>query len=656
MPCLTLQLTDGHEENPPLLHVFLQTRTVAERCIDVGADRWSAAQFEKRAGERVNEFTDRFSGRSHCHERTIEELIGKPRSIAIHPAASLKTTQGSPESIQQLVRRSAARAASSVDPCPSLESDHSSVDNGPTTQPQNMSSATSEAQVPLPQPAAADPPIFSVIRQVLAHDPLYAEDVISGIRNLPANRRSILILHEDECIDGPSSKPHKASNKSSKKRQRSKDNSTAGDGTGGDQQGDGEGAGGAREDGADETGDGESNGNSPPKKKRSKERNQDKIRRWICPYRLAYPEIHDNRDFSYCSANMTAVHKWRNHLFDHHSQEAKSKDTDGEAHARFYMSNDQKDSVEKKVAESGEHRPRPTPDWLTHCKNLFIDVWLILFPKDQFPHFNEPLSPFYADDDEIPDLCQYLVQKVGILVEPLLQARAEQAVRDKAIASTTDFVLSAEGMKAVMSETIAIALRSSPAATGATQWAVRATSEMLQNAAGQSRGEHRDANRGDGRDESRDEGRDEGRDEDESDNHGPSTPSDSATAPRTPGPTEDTVPKEATPTINVRLFPEGTRVTIDLVPDTTPLDSKTRSIQLTHPSIVYVASMSQSRIPPASAPAPAPAAVPASAPEPIPQPAPVPTPPAMNELDDDFMSNMDLDFTTYWIGNTETKL
>ncbi|KAF5228610.1 hypothetical protein FAUST_10978, partial [Fusarium austroamericanum] len=519
--------------NPPLLHVFLQTRTVAERCIDVGADRWSAAQFEKRAGERVNEFTDRFSGRSHCHERTIEELIGKPRSIAIHPAASLKTTQGSPESIQQLVRRSAARAASSVDPCPSLESDHSSVDNGPTTQPQNMSSATSEAQVPLPQPAAAGPPIFSVIRQVLAHDPLYAEDVISGIRNLPSNRRSILILHEDECIDGPSSKPHKASNKPSKKRQRSKDNSTAGDGTGGDQQGGGEGSGGAREDGADETGDGESNGNSPPKKKRSKERNQDKIRRWICPYRLAYPEIHDNRDFSYCSANMTAVHKWRNHLFDHHSQEAKSKETDGEAHARFYMSNDQKDSVEKKVAESGEHRPRPTPEWLTHCKKLFIDVWLILFPKDQFPHFNEPLSPcgfpaaiharpllarslrktyadllaVYADDDEIPDLCQYLVEKVGILVEPLLQARAEQAVRDKAIKSTEDFVLSAEGMKTVMSETIAIALRSSPAATGATQWAVRATSEMLQNAAGHNRGEGPDGNqdesRGDGRGENR---------------------------------------------------------------------------------------------------------------------------------------------------------
>ncbi|KAM0351289.1 hypothetical protein ACHAO7_008869 [Fusarium culmorum] len=677
MPCLTLQ-------NPPLLHVFLQDRTVAERCIDVGADRWSAAQFEKRAGERVNEFTDRFSGRSHCHERTIEELIGKPRSIAIHPAASFKTTQGSPESTQQLVRRSAARAASSVDPCPSLESDHSSVDNGPTTQPQNMSSATSEAQVPLLQPAAADPPIFSVIRQVLAHDPLYAEDVISGIRNLPTNRRSILILHEDECIDGPSSKPQKTSNKPSKKRQRSKDNSTAGDGTGGNQQGDGEGAGGAGQDGADETGDGESNGNSPPKKKRSKERNQDKIRRWICPYRLAYPEIHDNRDFSYCSANMTAVHKWRNHLFDHHSQEAKSKDTDGEAHARFYMSNDQKDSVEETVAEYGERRPRPTPEWLTHCKDLFIDVWLILFPKDQFPHFNEPLSPcgfpvalhprprlarslgktyadllaVYADDDEIPDLCQYLVEKVGILVEPLLQARAEQAVRDKAITSTTDFLLSAEGMKAVMSETIAIALRSSPAATGATQWAVRATSEMLQNAVGQKRGENRGEGRGDYKGEreredageGEDKGEDKGEDEDESDNHEPSTPSDSATAPRTPGPTEDTVPKEATPTIHVRLFPEGTRVTIDLVPDAP--DSETRAIQLTHPSIVYVASMSQSRIPPTSppasipAPAPAPAAVLAPAPEPAPAPAPEPAPipaptPAMTDFDGEFMNVMD---------------
>ncbi|KAF0641314.1 hypothetical protein FPSE5266_02243 [Fusarium pseudograminearum] len=624
MPCLALQLSDGHEENPPLLDVFLRVRTVAERCIDVGADRWSEAQFERIAVERVNEFTDRFNGRSHCHERTIEELIGKPRSIAIHPAASPKTTQGSPKSTQQLVRRSAARA-SSIDPCPSLESDHSSVDNGPTTQPQNMSSVNSEAQVP--QPAAADPPIFSVIRQVLAHDSLYAEDVITGIRNLPANRRSILILHEDECIDGPSSKPHKASNKPSKKRQRSKDNSTAGGGTGGNQQGDGEGAGGAGQDGADETGDGESNGNSPPKKKRNKERNQDKIRRWICPYRLAYPEIHDNRDFSYCSANMTAVHKWRNHLFDHHSQEAKSKDTDGEAHARFYMSNDQKDSVKETVAEYGERRPRPTPEWLAYCKDLFVDVWLILFPKDKFPHFNEPLSPFYADDDEIPDLCQYLVQKVGILVEPLLQARAEQAVRDKAIASTTDFVLSAEGMKAVMSETIAIALRSSPAATGATQWAVRATSEMLQNAAGQIRDENRGESQGEGRGEGRGDGGGDGEGdgdgEDESDNHGSSTPSDSATAPRTPGPTEDTVPKEATPTIHVRLFPEGTRVTIDLVPDT-PLDSEARSIQLSHPSIVYVAKMSQKQIPSASAPTPDPS-----------------TPPVRNDFGAELMNPMD---------------
>ncbi|QPC70442.1 hypothetical protein HYE68_001194 [Fusarium pseudograminearum] len=270
------------------------------------------------------------------------------------------------------------------------------------------------------------------------------------------------------------------------------------------------------------------------------------------------------------------------------------------------MSNGQKDSVKETVAEYGEHRPRPTPEWLAYCKKLFIDVWLILFPKDQFPHFNEPLSPFYADDDEIPDLCQYLVQKVGILVEPLLQARAEQAVRDKAIASTTDFVLSAEGMKAVMSETIAIALRSSPAATGATQWAVRATSEMLQNAAGQIR----DENRGDG----------EGEDEDESDNHGSSTPSDSATAPRTPGPTEDTVPKEATPqpTIHVRLFPEGTRVTIDLVPDT----PETRSIQLSHPSIVYVAKMSQSPIPSASAPVPS-------------------TPPVRNDFGAELMNPMD---------------
>ncbi|GKU16739.1 unnamed protein product, partial [Fusarium langsethiae] len=544
-------------------------------------------------------------------EHTVEELMSKSRTVPIYSPISLKAQQGSTASTAQLVRRSAARA-SSRDPCPSLESDHSSVDNGPTAQGQKISIVPSEAQIP--QPAAADPPILSAIRQILAYDPSYAEDVISGVRNLPTASRNILIPLEDECVDSPTSNATKTSNEPSNKRQRSQGDSTgggsgSGGGTGGDR-GNGEGGSGntaggnSGGHGADGTGKGKSNDDSPPKKKR----NKDKIRRWICPYCLAYPEIHEIRFFSDCSANMTELHLWKTHLFKHHSQEAKRSDPNREAHARFYMSEMQQTLILQTV-ERYTKRPRDLAKWLEYWKKLFIEVWWILFPKTDFPHFNEPLSPFHTDNGEIPDLCQHLVEKVGILVEPILHAKAEQAVRNKVVGSTQDFVPSTEEIKAAMSETIAIALLSSPAATGATQWLARASPEMLKDVVNKDRGASA-------------EGEGENEDEDESDNHGPSTPSNSVTAPRTPEPAEgDTYPKQAPPplqpTINLRLFPEGTRVTVDLV-SVTPMLSETRALQLTHPSIVYVANMSQAPI--SSAPSP-------------PQ-----TVPSMDSFNDDFMS------------------
>ncbi|KAL6917243.1 hypothetical protein FSST1_008738 [Fusarium sambucinum] len=588
MPCLTFPLSDRHEENPPLLDVFLQDRnqTIVERCTAVG---WSNKQHDRIASQRLSEFTDRFSGRSHCHERTIEELIGKSGAISIHHIGSLQTKHGSPESTQQLVRRSAARA-SSLDPCPSLESDHGSVDNGPAPERQNMSSVTSETQIP--QHEAADPPIFSAIRQILAHDPLYAEDVVAGVQNLPIHSRNILIPPDDECVDGSTNNPPKTSNTPSNKRQRSKGKSTgvgSGSGTGGGQQGDEDGgSGNPGQDNAGGSGDGKSNDDSPPRKKR----NKDKIRRWICPYCLAYPEIYDIRFFIDCSANMTEVHLWRTHLIKHHSQEAKRSDPNREAQARFYMTELQQTLVQQ-AAEKYTKRPRDLTKWLDYWKKFFVEVWWILFPKADFPHFNEPLSPFHIDSGEIPNLGQHVLEKAEtLLMGPILEGKAKQAVRNNAIASVQDFMPTAEDTKAMMSEAITVALLNSPAATGAAQWWVRASPKMFGN-----------AKRKNGRASADDEDESENGDDSdsESDYHEPSTPSDSVTAPRTPEPAEVN-PKQAPPPaqqpiVPLRLFPWGTRVTVDLFP-VNPLHSETQAGQLTHPSTVYIASMSQTPVQP----------------------------------------------------------
>ncbi|KAM0410636.1 hypothetical protein ACHAPD_010444 [Fusarium lateritium] len=453
-----------------------------------------------------------------------------------------------------------------------------------------MSSVTSEAQIP--QPEAAGPSIFSVIRQILAHDPLYAEDVVSGVQNLPIDGRDILVPPEDECVDGSTNNPPRTSNTPSNKRQRSKGKSTgvdSGSGTGGGQQGYGEGGSGhSGQDNADGSGDGKSNDDSPPRKKR----NKDKIRRWICPYCLAYPEIYNIPLFSNCSGNMTEVHKWKEHLVKHHSQKVKSSNRNREAPARFYMTELQQTLIQQ-AAEKYTKRPRDVTKWLDYWKKLFVEVWWILFLKADFPHFNEPLSPFHIDSGESPNLGQHVLEKAEILlVGPILEGKAKKAVRNNVIASVQDFKPTAEDIKAMMSEAITVALLNSPAATGAAQWWVRASPEMFGN-----------AKRKDGRALADDEDESENGDDSdsESDDNRPSTPSDSVTAPRTPEPAEVN-PKQAPPPaqqtiVPLRLFPWGTRVTVDLFP-VNPLHSETQAGQLTHPPTVYIASMSQTPVQP----------------------------------------------------------
>ena len=49
------------------------------------------------------------------------------------------------------------------------------------------------------------------------------------------------------------------------------------------------------------------------------------------------------------------------------------------------------DVVEK--IEFHKKRPRALEEWFCYRKNLFLEVWRIIFPKERFPHFIEPVAP-----------------------------------------------------------------------------------------------------------------------------------------------------------------------------------------------------------------------------------------------------------------------
>lgn len=57
------------------------------------------------------------------------------------------------------------------------------------------------------------------------------------------------------------------------------------------------------------------------------------------------------------------------------------------------MSPEQWRNVRKEIEEEGKSRPRDQDEWFRHHKELFLKVWRIIFPQNQFPHLDEPSSP-----------------------------------------------------------------------------------------------------------------------------------------------------------------------------------------------------------------------------------------------------------------------
>ncbi|KAF4470566.1 hypothetical protein FALBO_2532 [Fusarium albosuccineum] len=595
MPRPTIR--NGYEESLPL-QFFLQFQTTGDRFLALSEDQWSTANHEQAASDHINKFQHQFQDpgvAGHCHERPFEELVARfqnhgPAEAKRHAASSVKVIHGS---APKPVHRSAL--ITPPEPCPSLESDHSGSSDGRDASNASLAPGYASATPTAPKRPSRqpDPPIFAYIRQVLASDPSFAEGVISAVSQLPNDRRSLLFEPETECVDGSSSGPSKSSERPSKKRRRSGNNSNGSGGGGGDSPGGSGGAGGGTGDGdgAERGGSGGVDG-TPSNKKR----NKDKKRRWICPYCLAYPEIHEIAFFSHCSpGNMTEVHLWRSHLDKHHSPKAKNADPNAKGNARFYMDLEQLGAVIEKI-NSYKERPRQLAKWISYWKALFIDVWRIMFPKERFSHFREPVSPFHLDGDEIANLGQHLSQQAEMLVGPMYDARAEEAVKSKAIASRDDFRPTAEETKDIMSKAIAIVLLNSPAATGATQWLARASPQTLEAAVGQYGDDSEPRPKADVATPC---GVPTGADDD-----GPATPSKSVTVPGTPelaatGPSAAQAALPVLPTVSVPLFPNGTRVDLSPInPD--PSQTNNQVGQLTLPPTFYVAKTSPIPLPPLS--------------------------------------------------------
>ncbi|CAG7557838.1 unnamed protein product [Fusarium equiseti] len=376
------------------------------------------------------------------------------------------------------------------------ESTHGSKDDiregaGATITPQPTSTVHALPKMSRPY---RDPPIYDSVRQVLSAEPTFAESVILAIERLPPNKRDSLV-DRDETTNtdgnvGPLSEPLDEGDRPSKRsRTDNCSNVDHGDGpSGGGGTGEGipevrntsnQGTGRKEDDdeGSDDKGRG---GNRSPSL--SKERNENKKRRWICPFELAYPEIHRIPHFSHCSSgNMTEKHLWKSHFNTHHSPMAKLGDPESDRNARFYMDQGQLYAVLHKIS-SHKGRPRGIDQWNKHCTDLFLKVWYTIFPKDPFPHLKKPLSAFHPEDGETCNLGQRLASQAGILVGAMYDAKAHEAMTTGVIASKDDYQLSAGENVELISNAIAIALLNSPAATGATHWLAHASPDMIRSA------------------------------------------------------------------------------------------------------------------------------------------------------------------------------
>ncbi|KAF4449502.1 hypothetical protein F53441_7237 [Fusarium austroafricanum] len=589
---------DGHDESSWRLQFFLQFPTTGELFVGLGEDERNAGKYKQAASDRINKFQHQFQdpgAAGHCYvvssqERPFEEeLVAKFKSygrvkVKSPATSSIAAIHGSApyDSAPWRIPIHCSALKTPPEPCPSLESDHSSDGRGAADEYDLAMPAASKR--PSRQP---DSSIFASIRQVLSSDPSFAEKVISAVNELPHDKRILFLESESECVDGSSSNPSQSSQRPSKKRRTTESNGSNRNGGGfnghnppGESGGAGGGSGsGSRDgDGEGQEGGGGRDSNTPSNKNRY----------WICPYCLVYLEIYGITVFRHCSLkNMNEVHLWRSHFVKRHSPEAKNADSNAEKNAKFYMEPEELTAVLERIDFYNKERPRPIAEWTSHWTDLFNEVCRIIFPKTRFPHLKERIFPFHLDRNEIADLGQHLDRQAKALVGIFSGIRADEAVKAESIASRDDFRPTAQDTNDFISKALAVVLLNSQAATGGTQWLARASPQTLEAAVEQE--EH-----------------DSGsllktsvvtpsnlHVPTEPNGGGPATLSKLATVPMTPEPivinpnAVQAVPPVPTMSVPVPLFPNGTRV--ELSP-TNPnsYQTDTPSAQLTIPSTFFV--------------------------------------------------------------------
>ncbi|CAJ0548659.1 Ff.00g022720.m01.CDS01 [Fusarium sp. VM40] len=463
-----------------------------------------------------------------------------------------------------------------ADACPSLDSDHGGSSDG--TEDGDVPTAPEAVSI-IPtasgrSPAQRDnPPLYASIRRVLISDSSFAERIIAAIKQLPIDKRQCLVGYDAECVDGSSSGPSKSGDRPSKRRRtgdKSKQNGSSSrangnGGTGGadndkanDNEGEGEGDG----DG-DGDGDGTSSSDTIP--------NQDEKCGWICPFFLAYPGIVKIGRFSNClSANMTERYMWKSHLLTHHSQGERGVDLKAEKYAKFFMTSEKLDTVIEKIDAHNE-RPRDKEKRKKSLMALFIGVWDTIFPPNEFPDMKRPLSQFHFNEAECADLGQHLANRVETLVEVMYGAKAEATVPQSDCQS--------DNMKEIISKAIAVILLNSPAATGATQWLARASTDAVEAAGRQ----HRDNHVFRPTTLQCDEQAEPKNAETFASPEIPTVPQTPHIAPAGPDPTY---------TLPVTLFPNGTQVEL-VLGNGSQIQSNTQRVYLEVSSPFYVASMRQ---------------------------------------------------------------
>ncbi|EEU37825.1 uncharacterized protein NECHADRAFT_88278 [Fusarium vanettenii 77-13-4] len=363
----------------------------------------------------------------HCYKPTLERL---PIDLKSDDPACLELDLSSADSIRSSQKgvSSDAHGLPLSEPCSSPESEQGRGGQDASLVPRDTR--------PPRLPRLTEPPLLAAIRQVLSSDPSYAEDVICAVNQFPHDKRSLSIESEPEPSDDPG----------------------AGRGTGR-----GRGGQGAGDKDDRESQDGSGRGDPP---RPTRDVNMEKRRRWVCPYALAYPHLRHIPMFRHCwPGNMTEVHLWRDHLAKHHSPIDPNANPPPQADpAQFHMNPEQWEMVYNKIENRGKKRPRDKNEWFSHWKNIFLEVWRIIFPQSQFPSLDEPSSPFHLNSDETTEL----QRQVKEVLRSLRDARAKRAVESKAIASREDFRPSNAELDDMMSEAINVVLLSTPVAFDAT--------------------------------------------------------------------------------------------------------------------------------------------------------------------------------------------